>query len=64
MMKKITLYLVMSFLLVSVISFAQGTVTGTINDSDLGGPLSGAKLLKMALTTEPLQILMEIFLLP
>jgi len=46
MMKKITLYLVMSFLLVSVISFAQGTVTGTINDSDLGGPLSGATIVE------------------
>lgn len=45
-MKKITLYLVMSFLLVSVISFAQGTVTGTINDSDLGGPLSGANIVE------------------
>ena len=45
-MKKITLYLVMSFLLVSVISFAQGTVTGTINDSDLGGPLSGATIVE------------------
>jgi len=46
MMKKITIYLVMSFLLVSVISFAQGTVTGTINDSDLGGPLSGATIVE------------------
>ena len=45
-MKKITLYLVMSFLFVSVISFAQGTVTGTINDSDLGGPLSGATIVE------------------
>ena len=45
-MKKITFYLVMSFLLVSVISFAQGTVTGTINDNDLGGPLSGATIVE------------------
>jgi iron complex outermembrane receptor protein len=46
MMKKITFYLVVSFLFVSVISFAQGTITGTINDSDLGGPLSGANIVE------------------
>ena len=46
MMKKITFYLVVSFLFVSVISFAQGTITGTINDSDLGGPLSGATIVE------------------
>ena len=45
-MKKITFYLVVSFLFVSVISFAQGTITGTINDSDLGGPLSGATIVE------------------
>ena len=33
-------------MLVSVISFAQGTVTGTINDNDLGGPLSGATIVE------------------
>jgi iron complex outermembrane receptor protein len=46
MMKKITFYLVVSFLFVNVISFAQGTITGTINDSDLGGPLSGANIVE------------------
>ena len=45
-MKKITFYLVVSFLFVSVISFAQGTITGTINDNDLGGPLSGATIVE------------------
>ena len=45
-MKKITFYLVVSFLFVNVISFAQGTITGTINDSDLGGPLSGANIVE------------------
>jgi len=46
MMKKITFYLIVSFLFVNVISFAQGTITGTINDSDLGGPLSGANIVE------------------
>ena len=46
MMKKITFYLVVTFLFVSVISFAQGTITGTINDNDLGGPLSGATIVE------------------
>jgi len=46
MMKKITFYLMVSFLFVSVLSFAQGTVTGTITDSDLGGPLSGANVIE------------------
>ncbi len=46
MMKKITFYLVVSFFFVNVISFAQGTITGTINDSDLGGPLSGATIVE------------------
>ena len=46
MMKKITFYLVVSFLFVNVISFAQGIITGTINDSDLGGPLSGANIVE------------------
>ncbi len=46
MMKKITFYLVVSFLFVSVISFAQGTITGTITDDDLGGPLSGANVIE------------------
>ena len=45
-MKKITFYLVVAFLFVNVISFAQGTITGTINDSDLGGPLSGATIVE------------------
>ena len=45
-MKKITFYLVVTFLFVSVISFAQGTITGTINDNDLGGPLSGATIVE------------------
>ena len=45
-MKKITFYLVVSFLFISAFSFAQGTVTGTISDSDLGGPLSGANIIE------------------
>ena len=45
-MKKITFYLVVSFLFISAFSFAQGTVTGTITDSDLGGPLSGANIIE------------------
>ena len=45
-MKKITFYLVVSFLFVSVLSFAQGTITGTITDSDLGGALSGANVIE------------------
>jgi len=50
MMKKITFYLIVSFLFVNVISFAQGTITGTINDSDLGGPLSGANIVEYGTT--------------
>ncbi len=46
MMKKITFYLMVSLMFVSVISFAQGTVTGTITDSDLGAPLSGANVIE------------------
>jgi len=46
MMKKITFYLVVAFMFVNVISFAQGTITGTINDADLGGPLSGANIVE------------------
>ncbi|MFK5983429.1 MAG: carboxypeptidase-like regulatory domain-containing protein [Flavobacteriaceae bacterium] len=46
MMKKITFYLVVAFMFVNVISFAQGTITGTINDADLGGPLSGANVVE------------------
>ena len=49
-MKKITFYLIVSFLFVNVISFAQGTITGTINDSDLGGPLSGANIVEYGTT--------------
>jgi len=45
-MKKITFYLVVSFLFVSVFSFAQGTITGTITDSDLSGALSGANVIE------------------
>ncbi len=50
MMKKITFYLVVTFLFVSVFSFAQGTITGTINDTDLGGPLSGANVVENGTT--------------
>ncbi len=46
MMKKITFYLVVSFLFVSVFSFAQGTITGTITDSGLGGALNGANVIE------------------
>ena len=45
-MKKITFYLVVSFLFVSALSFAQGTITGTITDSDLGGALNGANVIE------------------
>ncbi len=45
-MKKITFYLVVAFMFVNVISFAQGTITGTINDGDMGGPLSGASIVE------------------
>ncbi len=46
MMKKITFYLVVSFLFVSALSFAQGTITGTITDSGLGGALNGANVIE------------------
>jgi len=46
MMKKITFYLVASFLFLSAASFAQGTVSGTVTDADLGGPLSGANVIE------------------
>ena len=46
MMKKITFYLVVAFMFVNVISFAQGTITGTITDNDLGGALSGANVVE------------------
>jgi len=46
MMKKITFYLVVAFMFVNVISFAQGTITGTITDSNLGGALSGANVIE------------------
>ncbi len=46
MMKKITFYLVVAFMFMNVISFAQGTITGTITDSDLGGALSGANVIE------------------
>ena len=46
MMKKITFYLVVAFMLVNVISFAQGTITGSISDQELGGPLAGANLVE------------------
>lgn len=45
-MKKITFYLMVSFLFLSAVSFAQGTVTGTVSDSDLGGPLPGANVIE------------------
>ncbi|MBV1922699.1 MAG: TonB-dependent receptor, partial [Flavobacteriaceae bacterium] len=49
-MKKITFYLMVSFLCMSAISFAQGTVTGTVSDSDLGGPLAGANIIEQGTT--------------
>ena len=39
-----------SFLFMSAISFAQGTVTGTVSDSDLGGPLAGANIIEQGTT--------------
>ncbi len=45
-MKKTTFYLLVSFLFISAISFAQGTISGTITDGDLGGPLSGANVIE------------------
>ncbi len=38
--------LLLVFLLGSLTAFSQGTVTGTLQDSDLGGPLSGANILE------------------
>ena len=34
----------------SAVSFAQGTVTGSVSDSDLGGPLSGANVIEQGTT--------------
>ena len=45
-MKKITFYLVASFLFLSAASFAQGTISGAVTDADLGGPLSGANVIE------------------
>lgn len=45
-MKKITFYLMVSFLFMSAVSFAQGTVTGTVSDGDLAGPLPGANIME------------------
>lgn len=49
MMKKITFYLMVSFLFMSAISFAQGTITGTVADGDLGGPLPGANIMEQGI---------------
>jgi len=38
--------LLLVFLLGSLTAFSQGTVTGALQDSDLGGPLSGANILE------------------
>ena len=43
-MKKLLLFVI---LLGSFTAFSQGTVTGTVIDSDLGGPLSGANVLEI-----------------
>lgn len=43
-MKKL---LLLVFLIGSFTAFSQGTVTGTIEDADLGGPLSGANILEV-----------------
>lgn len=39
--------LLFAFLLGSLTVFAQGTVTGTVTDSDLGGPLNGANVIEV-----------------
>ncbi len=45
-MKKITFFTVVAFLFMGAISFAQGTISGTITDADLGGPLPGANVVE------------------
>lgn len=40
-MKQLLLFV---FLLGSLTAFSQGTITGTVQDADLGGPLSGANI--------------------
>jgi len=42
-MKRI--YLAIAAILVSAMAFAQGTLTGTVTDGDLGGPLPGATVM-------------------
>src|SRR5690606_12935198 len=39
-MKKI--YLAFAAMFISVIAFSQGTISGTVTDGELGGPLPGA----------------------
>ncbi|TDI72661.1 MAG: TonB-dependent receptor, partial [Bacteroidetes bacterium] len=43
-MKQLLLF---TFLLGSFVVFSQGTVTGNVTDSDLGGPLSGATVIEV-----------------
>ncbi len=45
-MKKITFFTVVAFLFMGAISFAQGTISGTVTDGDLGGPLPGANVVE------------------
>jgi hypothetical protein len=46
MMKKITYFLVASFMFLGAATFAQGTISGTVTDAGLGGPLSGANVIE------------------
>ena len=45
-MKKITYFLVASFMFLGASTFAQGTISGTVTDADLGSPLSGANVIE------------------
>ncbi len=45
-MKKITFFTVVAFLFMGAISFAQGTISGTVTDGDLGGALPGANVVE------------------
>ncbi len=49
-MKKITYFLVASFMFLGAATFAQGTISGTVSDANLGGPLSGANVIEKGTT--------------
>ena len=56
-MKKLLLF---TMLLGYFAAYSQGTVTGTVADSDLGGPLPGANVLESGTSNGTVQILTEI----